>query len=77
MNKKNPARINVAILLALVLNPHVIKAAPMRDEPRYPAGRVSQGIPPDIRVAPPSSAEARHVSVLTPRNVSGPTIELY
>ena len=64
VNKKNAARIIVATLLALVLNPHVMSAAPMSDEPRYPAGRVSQGIPPDIRVAPPSSAMRVRVVVM-------------
>jgi hypothetical protein len=53
---KKAARMIVAILLALVLKPHAIRHAPMKDEPRYPAGSVSQGIPPDIFVAPPSSA---------------------
>jgi len=46
-----------AILLAFVLNPQTIRHAPMKEEPRYPAGRVIQEIPPDILVAPPSSAE--------------------
>ena len=43
-------------MLALVSKPHAMSAAPIRPEPRYPAGRVSQGIPPDMLVAPPSSA---------------------
>jgi len=58
VNKKNPAKHNVATLLASVSKPHVISAAPMRDDPRYPAGRVSQGTPPDMRVAPPSSGSS-------------------
>ena len=45
-----------ATLLALVLKPHAIRHAPMKDEPRYPAGRVIQGMPPDMEVAPPSLA---------------------
>ena len=53
---KKAANTSEAILLALVSKPHAIKAAPMSEDPRYPAGRVSQGIPPDMRVAPPSSA---------------------
>ena len=56
VNKKNAARTRQAILLALVSNPQAIKQAPMSEEPRYPAGRVIQGIPPNIRVSPPSSA---------------------
>ena len=57
VNKKKTAIIRVAILLALISNPHAIKQAPMNEDPRYPAGRVMSGIPPDMRVAPPSSAE--------------------
>ena len=53
---KNAARTRQAVLLALVSNPQAIKQAPMSKEPRYPAGRVIQGIPPDIWVSPPSSA---------------------
>ena len=70
VNKKNAARTRHATLLALVSNPHAIKQAPMNEEPRYPAGRVTQGIPPDIRVSPPSSAtysvsirRSAHISV--------------
>jgi hypothetical protein len=54
---KKPARANEAILLAFSLKPQAMSAAPTREEPRYPAGRVIQGIPPDMRVAPPSSAK--------------------
>lgn len=53
---KKTARTRLATLLALVSNPHAMSAAPIKPEPRYPAGRVSQGIPPDMVVAPPSSA---------------------
>jgi len=53
---KNAARTMLATLLALVSNPHAMSAAPIRPEPRYPAGKVSQEIPPDMVVAPPSSA---------------------
>ena len=53
---KKTARTRLAPLLAFVSNPHAMSAAPIKPEPRYPAGRVSQGIPPDIVVAPPSSA---------------------
>lgn len=56
VNKKNTASTIDAILLAFVLNPHAIKQAPMKEEPRYPAGSVSQATPPDMRVEPPSSA---------------------
>ena len=56
VKRKNTASTIDAILLALVLNPHAIKHAPMNEEPRYPAGRVNHGIPPDIAVEPPSSA---------------------
>ena len=38
---KNPASTRHAILLALVSNPHAINAAPIKEEPRYPAGRVT------------------------------------
>lgn len=58
VNRKNAARTRHAILLALVSNPHAIKQAPINEEPRYPAGRVIQGIPPDIRVSPPSSGSS-------------------
>jgi hypothetical protein len=58
VNRKNAARTRHATLLALVSNPHAIKQAPMSEEPRYPAGRVIQGIPPDIRVSPPSSGSS-------------------
>lgn len=57
VNMKKKANTSDAILLADSLNPHAIKAAPIKDEPRYPAGKVSQGIPPDILVTPPSSAK--------------------
>ena len=40
-----------AILLALA-----IRQAPMKEDPRYPAGRVNDRMPPDILVSPPSSA---------------------
>ena len=56
VNKKNAARTREATLLALMLNPHAMREAPMNEEPRYPAGRVMMGTPPDMRVAPPSSA---------------------
>jgi len=55
VKRKNTASTIDAILLALVLNPHAIKHAPMNEDPRYPAGRVNHGIPPDIAVEPPSS----------------------
>jgi hypothetical protein len=57
VNKKNTASTRLAILLAFVSNPHAIKQAPMKEEPRYPAGRVIHDMPPDMRVAPPSSAK--------------------
>lgn len=38
---KNPPRARHAILLALVSNPHAISAAPIKEEPRYPAGSVT------------------------------------
>lgn len=53
---KKTARTRLATLLAFVSNPHAMSAAPIKPEPRYPAGSVSQGIPPDMVVAPPSSA---------------------
>jgi hypothetical protein len=56
VNTKNTARTMLAILLALVSNPHAMSAAPIKPEPRYPAGSVSHDMPPDIIVAPPSSA---------------------
>ena len=59
VNKKNTARTIEATLLALVLKPHAIRHAPMKDEPRYPAGRVIQDMPPDMEVAPPSLAKGR------------------
>lgn len=59
VNKKNAAITMDAILLAFVLNPQAMKQAPINEEPRYPAGRVIQDTPPDIRVSPPSSAEKR------------------
>jgi hypothetical protein len=64
VNKKKPANTRLAILLALVSNPQAIKAAPMKEEPRYPAGRVIHGIPPDISVAPPSSAVCKSLIVM-------------
>jgi len=70
--KKNPANTRLAILLALVLNPQAINAAPMSDEPRYPAGSVIHGIPPDMLVAPPSSGSSSmlwiRAQVITPAN---------
>ena len=95
VKSQNPDRTRHAILLARVSNPHAMRQAPMKDEPRYPAGceqgtstafhrprqaeRTSvipvsaeavssgyksfgadeHGIPPAIRVAPPSSAAQR------------------
>lgn len=56
VKRKNTARTMQATLLALMSKPHAIRQAPMNDEPRYPAGSVMKGIPPDILVAPPSSA---------------------
>lgn len=56
MKRKKAARARLAILLALVLKPQAMRQAPMKEEPRYPAGKVKAGIPPDILVAPPSSA---------------------
>lgn len=56
MNKKNTARTRETTLLASVSNPQAIRVAPMNDEPRYPAGSVSQATPPDMLVTPPSSA---------------------
>ena len=63
VNIKNTARTRLATLLALVSNPHAISAAPIRPEPRYPAGSVSHCMPPDILVAPPSSAAPQPVPV--------------
>ncbi len=62
VNRKNTAKTMEAILLAFVLNPQAIKHAPMKEDPRYPAGRVNDEMPPDILVAPPSSA-AHHCGV--------------
>ena len=76
VNRKKAARTSEAILLALVSKPQAMRAAPMRPEPRYPAGRVNQGIPPDIRVAPPSSATVEHVQHLTKRPGHCSTYEL-
>ena len=56
VKRKKAAMTRDATFAAFVSNPQTMSAAPMSDEPRYPAGRVTQGIPPDIRVAPPSSA---------------------
>ena len=74
---KKAARTKLATLLAFVSNPHAISAAPIKPEPRYPAGSVSHGIPPDIIVAPPSSAVSVVVSHrLAKRRKEGRTIEL-
>lgn len=59
---KNTASTIDATLLALVLNPHAIKQAPMNEEPRYPAGNVSQDMPPDMDVTPPSSASSHKLA---------------
>jgi hypothetical protein len=40
VNKKKPAKTSDAILLAVMSNPHAMRAAPMKAEPVYPAGRV-------------------------------------
>ena len=61
VNTKKKAITIVATLLASISNPQAIREAPMKDDPRYPAGNVMSGIPPDIRVAPPSSAIHRKV----------------
>lgn len=53
--RKMTAKTKVAILLASKSYPQAIRAAPMKELPKYPAGRVNQGIPPLILVAPPSS----------------------
>lgn len=65
MNRKNAARTKEATLLALVSKPQVMSAAPIKEEPKYPAGRVNQGIPPDMLVEPPSSAMSKRVSLST------------
>jgi len=64
---KKTARTRLATLLALVSNPHAISAAPIRLEPRYPAGSVIHAIPPDILVAPPSSAARTHALIRNSR----------
>jgi len=64
---KKTARTRLATLLALVSNPHAISAAPIRLEPRYPAGSVIHAIPPDILVAPPSSATRTHALIRNSR----------
>ena len=57
------ARTSVATFDASVSNPHAMRQAPIKLLPRYPAGSVMIGIPPDILVAPPSSAkQARNAS---------------
>ena len=38
VNRKNTASTMEATLLALVLKPHAIRHAPMKDEPRYQRG---------------------------------------
>lgn len=57
------ARTIVATFDASVSNPQAMRQAPIKLLPRYPAGSVMAGIPPDILVAPPSSAkQARSVN---------------
>ena len=51
------ARTIVATFDASVSNPQAMRQAPIKLLPRYPAGSVMRGIPPDILVAPPSSAK--------------------
>ena len=54
---KTYARTIVATFDASVSNPQAMRQAPIKLLPRYPAGSVMIGIPPDILVAPPSSAK--------------------
>lgn len=54
VSRNATASTNEHTLLATMLKPQVIKHAPMKAEPRYPALSVIAGLPPDMCVTPPS-----------------------
>ena len=58
-NMKIAASTRVAILEAFVSKPQAIMQAPKKLLPKYPAGRVHMGMPPDIWVAPLASKVRR------------------
>lgn len=71
---KITASTRVAILEAFVSKPQVIMQAPRKLLPRYPAGRVQMGIPPDIRVAPLAGrleARSTNRAIHTPSSATG------
>ena len=54
VSKKQTASTRLATLLATISNPQKIKSAPIKEDPRYPAGKVIAQIPPRMCVTPPS-----------------------
>jgi hypothetical protein len=54
VNKKHTPSTILATLLATMLNPANISNAPIKLDPRYPAGSVRNCLPPRICVTPPS-----------------------
>lgn len=54
MRRKQTPRTMLATLLATMSNPQNMSKAPIKDDPRYPAGSVIALIPPRICVTPPS-----------------------
>jgi len=54
VNRKQTPSTILAILLATMSNPQNMRSAPMREEPRYPAGKVMADMPPCMCVTPPS-----------------------
>lgn len=50
VSKKQTPRTMLAILLATMLKPQKVSRAPIRLDPRYPAGNVIAWIPPDMCV---------------------------
>ena len=54
VSRKQTPRTMLAILLATISKPQNMRSAPMREDPRYPAGSVIALIPPCMCVTPPS-----------------------
>jgi hypothetical protein len=54
VNKKHTPSTILATLLATMLKPQNVSSAPIRLDPRYPAGSVMNCLPPRMCVTPPS-----------------------
>ena len=66
VSKKHTPSTILATLLATILNPQNVSSAPIRLDPRYPAGSVMACFPPRMCVTPPSCGSSEMDSTRPP-----------